>query len=110
MIHLRKFNIFEGRTDKDVRKPKAEKAWDADKKEDFREKIENLAKSSKVKTKRVGSDIEILCDGEMIAQVMFRDAYVGVKKKGVKFVDEFKYTELGKIKSKVGEILKSCSK
>ena len=41
---------------------------------------------------------------------MFRDDYVGVKKQGVKFTDEFEYTEsgMGKIKSKLTEIIKSC--
>jgi hypothetical protein len=39
---------------------------------------------------------------------MFRDDYVGVKKQGVKFTDEFEYTEFGKIKSKLTEIIKSC--
>ena len=110
MIHLKNFNIFEGRTEKDVRKPRPDKAWDADKKSDFREKIEAHTKSQKVKTKRVGNDLEIICDDEMVAQVMFRDQFVGIKKKGGKFTDEFKYTELGKIKSKITEINKSCKK
>ena len=37
---------------------------------------------------------------------MLRDDYIGVKKKGAKFTDEFDYTELGKIKSKINDIVK----
>jgi hypothetical protein len=37
---------------------------------------------------------------------MFRDDYVGIKKLGTKFADEFSYSELGKIKSKINDILK----
>lgn len=98
--------VSEGRAFKDTKKPYQKKASDPDKKSDFREKIEDMVKSKGLKTKQVGNDIEILKDGEMVAQVMFRDDYVGVKKKGVKFVDEFEYTELGKIKSKISEIVK----
>jgi hypothetical protein len=38
---------------------------------------------------------------------MFRDEYVGIKKQGVKFTDEFGYNELGKIKSKLSDIIKN---
>ena len=44
--------------------------------------------------------------GDTILQVMFRQDYIGLKKTGAKFTDEFKYDELGKIKSKIGEIVK----
>lgn len=98
--------MSEGRAFKDTKKPFQKKASDPDKKADFREKIEDMVKSKGFKTKQVGNDIEIHKDGDMVAQVMFRSDYVGVKKKGVKFVDEFEYTELGKIKSKISEILK----
>lgn len=110
MKHLQNFDLFEGRTFKDTKKPHAKKAWDPDKKADFREKIEDHVKSQGLKTKKVGNDIEIHHDDKMIAQVMFRDSYVGVKEKGAKHTDEFEYTELGKIKSKVSEIIKSSKK
>jgi len=100
-------SVSEGVTHKDTKKPFHTKASDPDKKEDFRTKINSHVKSQGLKTKQVGNDFEILHDGDMIAQVMFRDDYIGVKKKGVKFVDEFKYNELGKIKSKITEIIKS---
>ena len=59
---------------------------------------------------QVGNDFEIHFKDEMIMQVMFRDDYIGVKKHGVKFPDEFKYNQLGQIKSKVNEIIKDAKK
>ena len=82
--------------------------WDADKKIDFKNQIKNHVKSQRLETKEVGNDLEILFRGDVVAQVMFRNDYVGVKAKGEKFVDEFKYTELGKIKSAVSSIIKKC--
>jgi len=110
MKHLQGFNLFEGKTHETTKKSHSKKAGDPDKKEEFRSKIKTHVKSQDMKTKEVGNDLEVLCDGEMIAQVMFRGDYVGVKKKGVKFVDEFEYTELGKIKSKITQIIKDCKK
>lgn len=37
---------------------------------------------------------------------MFREDYIGVKKEGNKFPKEFEYTELGKIKSEITDIIK----
>ena len=99
----------EGKIFNDVRSglyPK--KSWDPNKKRDFRDKIKNHVKSKGFETKQVGNDLEIICDDKMIAQVMFRDNYVGVRKNGNKFTDEFEYTELGKIKLKISEITKNC--
>jgi hypothetical protein len=77
------------------------------KKESFRTQINNLLKSHKnLEVSRVGNDFEVGKEGKMILQVMFRDDYVGVKKAGAKFTDEFKYTELGKIKSSINAIVK----
>jgi predicted XRE-type DNA-binding protein len=109
MKNLKNFDsfAFEGRAFKDTKKQYAKKASDPDKKSDFRDKVEEHVKSKGFKTKQVGNDLEIHSkEGEMLAQVMFREEYVGVRKKGNKFVDEFEYTELGKIKSKIGNILK----
>lgn len=106
MKHIKNFDIFEGRAFKDTKNPYAKKAWDPDKKADFRDKIKSHVKSLGCKTKQVGNDLEVSCDGDVLMQVMFRDDYVGVKKQGNKFVDEFEYTELGKIKSKVTDIIK----
>jgi hypothetical protein len=78
------------------------------KKDAFRTEIQNLLKSHKsVDFKRIGNDFEVTKDGDMILQIMFRDTYLGVKKTGSKFTDEFKYTELGKIKSKINDAIKS---
>lgn len=108
MRQIKNFNLFEGRAFKDTKKPYQKKAWDADKKEDFRNKIKELIKSHKLSISQVGNDFEVKNDGDLFLQVMFRDDYVGVKEKGKKFVDEFKYTELGKIKSKINNIVKTC--
>lgn len=106
MKHIKKFDVFEGVAFKDTKKPYSKKAWDPDKKADFRNKIESHVKSLGCKTKQVGNDLEVSCDDKVSIQVMFREDYVGVKKHGNKFVDEFKYTELGKIKSKITDIIK----
>lgn len=110
MKHLKDFTIFEGQAFKDTKKKHPKKASDPDKKADFREKIEDHVKSQGMKTKKVGNDLEVIHDGDMISQIMFRDDYVGVKKHCVKFTDEFEYTELGKIKSKISEIIKAEKK
>lgn len=100
-------SLAEGKTFKDVKKMHPKKAWDPDKKHDFRQKVKDHVKSQGLKTKQVGNDLEVMHNDDMIMQVMFRDEYVGVREKGKKFTDEFDYTELGKIKSKVSEIVKS---
>ena len=69
------------------------------------EPIENFLKGQKdVKVKTVGTDLEVNLD-DVKVQVMFRKDYVSVKKSGEK-VEEFKYTELGKIKSEIKKHLK----
>ncbi len=110
MKHLKEFNLFEGRTFKDNKKPYAKKSYDPDKKEDFREKIEDMMKSKKIETKRVGNDLEIIVNDCVIIQVMFRNDYVGIKNKSTiktsdKFTKEFKYNELGKIKEAISKII-----
>ncbi len=100
---------IEGRTYNDTKSglfPK--KSWDPNKKRDFLLTIKNHIKSKELTSKQVGNDLEIICNDKMIAQVMFRDSYVGVRAKGAKFADEFEYTELGKIKAKISEIVKDC--
>jgi len=110
MKHLQGFNLFEGKTHETTKKSHSKKAGDPDKKEEFRSKIKTHVKSQDMKTKEVGNDLEVLCDGEMIAQVMFRNQFVGIKSRESKFTSEFKYTELGKIKSKISEIIKKNKK
>jgi hypothetical protein len=56
--------------------------------------------------KQVGNDLSVNKGEDHIIQIMFRDDYVGIKKSGTKFVDEFNYNELGKIKSEITNILK----
>lgn len=111
MRHVKKFNELnsnEGKTFQDTKKLYPKKVWDADKMVDFRNKIKDHVKSQQLKTKQVGNDLEIICNDDVIAQVMFRNEYVGIKEKGAKFTSEFEYTELGKIKIAVSSIIKKC--
>lgn len=106
MRHLITFNLFEGRTFDIVKKPFDKQPWDEDRKEGFRKKIKDHLKSQRCKTKQVGNDFEVYYGDEYIAQINFRDDYVGIKKEGNKFAKEFKYSELGKIKSELSDIVK----
>lgn len=110
MRHLKDFNLFEGKTFKATANKNKKQIWDTDQKEAFRDKVNSHVKSQNCKTKQVGNDLEIHCDDKHIAQVMFRDDYVGIKKQGVKFTDEFEYTQLGEIKRKLTEIIKNSKK
>ncbi len=103
MNNLKSFNNFisEGKLMKS-------KSVDSDvKKEQFRDKVNSYVKSQDCKTKQVGDDIEVHLDNEHIAQVMFREDYIGVKKEGNKFPKEFAYDEFGKIKKELSSIIKS---
>lgn len=87
---------------------KASKASDKDvKKEEFRKKVEDHVKSHGAKVKQIGNDFELTLTGDKVAQVMFRDDYIGVKKEGGKFTDKFEYTELGKIKKHLTDLIKN---
>ena len=101
MKNIKGWNSFnEGRT------MKASKAKDTDVKVDsFRDKIESHLKSLDCKYKTVGDDFEVNCEDKSL-QVMFRKDYIGVKEKGTKNASEFKYTELGKVKSEITKLLK----
>ena len=75
----------------------------------FQDKIESHISGLGCKIKKVGNDFEIHHEGERIAQVMFREDYIGIKKEGNKFPKEFEYTELGKIKSEITDLVKKAS-
>lgn len=105
MKHIFGFDLFEGRAYKDTKKKFAKKAWDPDKKADFRDKIKSHIKSLGLTTKQVGNDLEMHDnEGKCLAQIMFREKYIGIKKNNSKFVEEFGYDELGKIKSEINKI------
>lgn len=101
MKHLTTFKTFEGKI------MKASKSKNNDvKKLEFKSKIEDILKSMKdVDFKTIGNDLEVKKEGEMIAQVMFRDDYMAFKKANNKFAKEFKYTEFGKFKKELKDIL-----
>lgn len=110
MKHLDTFKTFEGKAFSATKKPFEKQPWDDDRKEAFRKKVKDHVVSQKCTTKQVGDDFEIHCGDDKIAQVMFRKDLVTIKKDGVKFGKEFKYEELGKIKTELSDIIKSCKK
>lgn len=73
----------------------------------FQTSVKDHVKSLGSSVKQVGNDYEVHKGDKHIAQVMFRDDYIGVKKVGDKFPKEFKYNELGKIKSNLTTIIKN---
>ena len=109
MKNLLSFNLFEGKAEKAAKNPYGNKVKE-DKKDQLRKSVEDHIKNKECKAKKVGDDFEIHCDGEHIAQVMFRNDVITVKKKGEKFGEEFKYDQLGKIKSEITSIIKDCCK
>jgi len=92
--------MFEGSIDKSTK----EKDLDV-KMENFRDKIKNFLKSKDCKVKQVGTDFEIHCDGEHVGQVMFRRNAITIKKEGNKFGKDFKFNEMGEIKSELSKII-----
>jgi hypothetical protein len=113
MKNLLSFNLFEGKAEKAAKNPYGKKTKE-DKKDQLRKSIEDHIKSKECKVKQVGDDFEIHCDsknaGKHIGQVMFRNDVITVKKKEDKFGKEFKYDQLGKIKSEITSIIKDCCK
>lgn len=93
--------IQEGSIDKSTK----EKDLDV-KMENFRDKIKNYLNSKDCKVKQVGTDFEIHCDGEHVGQVMFRRDKITIKKEGSKFGKDFKFNEMGDIKSELTRIIK----
>jgi len=86
----------------------ASKSKDNDvKKDTFRDKVEDILKSANLKFKKIGDDFEVNC-GDKSLQIMFRNDYIGLKVKGVKNTNEFKYNELGKVKSEIKKFEKEC--
>jgi hypothetical protein len=100
-------SILEGKAFKASKNPYGSVTKE-DKKDQLRKAVEDHIKDKECKTKKVGDDFEIHCDGEHIGQVMFRDEKITVKKQGEKFGKEFKYNELGKIKAEVTSVIKDC--
>jgi hypothetical protein len=96
----------EGIAEKGVRVKNKNKDINPDRKDNFRKKLGDYVKSMGFKHKQVGDDLEIHSDNEHIAQLMFRNDYITVKKVGNKFGKEFEYNELGKIKSELNNIIK----
>lgn len=97
--------IKEGRIDKSIK----EKDLDI-KMDNFRDKIKNFLKSKDCKVKQVGTDFEVHCGGEHVAQVMFRRNAITVKKEGSKFGKDFKFNEMGEIKSMLSKIVSGDTK
>ena len=107
MKYLNTFSLFEGATEKAAKRKDKNLEINPDKLESMRKKVKDHVESQDCKTKKVGDDFEVHFNNEHIAQVMFRKDYIAVKKEGNKFPKEFEYTELGKIKSELSDIIKS---
>ena len=109
MKNLLSFNLFEGKAEKASKNPYGSTGKE-DKKDQLRKSVEDHIKTKDCKAKQVGDDFEIHCDQKQkhIGQVMFRNDVITVKKKGEKFGEEFKYNELGKIKSEITSVIKDC--
>ncbi len=101
---------LEGKAFKAMKTPYSPEPWDRDKKEEFRIKLKSIIKSfsPRIKIDQIGNDFELVNSesDDVIAQIMFRLDYIGIKKDGDKFTDKFGYDELGKIKKRLNEILK----
>lgn len=100
-------SIHEGKAQKAVNNPYGKKTQE-DKKDQLRKAVEDHIKTKDCTTKQVGDDFEIHCDKKHIGQVIFRTDKITVKKKGEKFGEDFKYSELGKIKSEITSLIKGC--
>ena len=105
MKYLKRFN--EGATEKAAKRKDKKLEVNPDKMDSMRKKVKDHVESQDCETKGVGDDLEIHLNKKHIAQVMFRKDYIGVKKVGNKFPKEFEYTELGKIKSELSDIIKN---
>lgn len=101
LVRIVKRVIQEGNIDKSSK----EKDLDV-KMENFRDKIRDFLKSKDCKVKQVGTDFEVHCDGEHVGQVMFRRNAITVKKEGSRFGKDFKFNEMGDIKSELSKMLK----
>lgn len=100
--------LGEGATEKAAKRQDKNLEVNQDKIESMRKKVKDHIKSQGCDTKLVGSDLEVHHDDKHIAQVMFRKDYIGVKKVGNKFPKELGYDELGKVKTELSDIIKSC--
>jgi len=108
MKNIQNWKSFnEGKTEKAAKTGHKHLEVKEDKKDAMRKSVKDHIKSQGCDTKQVGDDFEVHLNDEHIAQVMFRNDYIAVKKEGNKFPKEFEYTELGKIKSELTSIIKS---
>lgn len=105
MKNILSFDLFEGKAFKASKNPYG-KTTKEDKKDQLRKAVEDHIKDKGGKTKKVGDDFEVHCDGEHVAQVMFRNDKITVKKQGNKFGKDFDYNQLGKIKAEITDIVK----
>lgn len=112
MKHINNFDSFnEGKAFKANKKGYSKEYLGEDKIDLIKNKVREHIKSIEgVKIGNVGNDFVIEMDGDKVAEVMFRDRYIGLRKEGQKFVDELGYNELGKIKFKINAIVNSYKK
>ena len=99
--------IEEGQTFKATKKPFEKKPYDPDKKVEFRKKLKDHIKSKGMEMRQNGDDLEVMFNHDILIQVMFRESYIGVRGKSDKFVTKFEYSELGKVKSMISDLIKN---
>jgi hypothetical protein len=112
MKHINSFSSFnEGKTFRANKKGYSKEHLGEDKINLIKDKVKEHIKSIEgVKISNIGNDFVIRIDGNKVAEIMFRDRYIGLRKEGQKFVDELGYNELGKIKFKINDIINSHKK
>ncbi len=94
--------VKEGRIFRGSKTPHEDKNSNSDRKEDLRQKVKDFLKSINIEVDRVGNDfLASSYDDNIHVQIMFRDDYISVKESKEKFSEEFKYSEFGKLKSKL---------
>lgn len=107
MKHLKNFKLFEeGKTFNVTKQKNKKEVWEESQKDAFRDKVRSHIKSLGCTSSQTGNDLSIYLDKKHIAQAMFRDDYVGIKKVGNKFTEEFEYNKLGEIKKELTKIIK----
>jgi len=100
LINVIKRIVREGNIDK------SSKERDLDvKMENLRDNLENFIKSIDCKVKKVGTDLEIHCDGDHVGQLMFRKEGITLKKTGEKFSKEFDFNEMGMLRKEIKKMI-----
>lgn len=97
--------ISEGVTEKAAKIRNKNIDINPDKLDSMRKKIGDHVKSQGCKVKQIGNDFEVHLDDVHIAQIMFRNDKITVRKEGNKFGKDFDYNQLGDVKKELSKII-----